>query len=111
MPSWRASEAGGGKAQPGRGCSWEGTLLAAPVTYLGALPGHEPQAVMSHEEEVGDEVEEGQEAMQPQDLTPARSKTPEGETPPPQSPQDPRCFQILGHLGRDGGGEGVSRFN
>lgn len=38
---------------------------------------------MSHKQEVGDEVEEGQEAMQPQDLTPARSKTQEGETPSP----------------------------
>lgn len=36
---------------------------------------------MSHEDEVGDEVEEGEDAMQPQDLTPARSQTQEGETP------------------------------
>lgn len=38
---------------------------------------------MSHEDEVGDEVEEGEEAMQPQDLTPIKSKTWEGETPSP----------------------------
>lgn len=49
---------------------------------------------MSHEDEVGDEVEEGEEAMQPQDPTPIRSKTWEGETPSPTPTVSPGTPQL-----------------
>lgn len=83
---------------PPRGWPRGGRGRGSPPAHLLVLLGHEPQAVMSHEEEVGEEVDEGEEAVYPQQAAPARGEgrescagahSPASPTSRPHCPQAP----------------------